>query len=125
MSLACVIGSLGCGVSQSGPSLFDSGPGHASVLIEVLTPNGSAAGLTTVRVACDGAAQMVVNTEANGTAGANLSTTAETYDATGGRVPCRFTEPSVSPTRAQLDTTLQFARGPVLVTLQRVKLTER
>lgn len=101
---------------------FNSGPGRASVLGQVTDAAGAPVINTVVRIACGGAPEVTSPTDAVGVYSVGLSLPARAFEAASGRPVCHFSEPANGIVRAQLDTVLGFARGPVLVVLQRVNL---
>jgi hypothetical protein len=104
---------------------FTSGPGNATVTGLVTDASGLPLSGTTVRIACTGgAAVVVIPTDSTGHYLTNLSAPAEALHGMGGGVVCHLTEPAAGLARVQVDTTLGFSRGPVLVPLQRVNLHE-
>jgi hypothetical protein len=114
------------GTACSSPSdPFTSGAGHASVTGVVVDASGSPRATTTVRIACAGGADaVIVPTDDAGHYLSNLWTGKDPFSGKGGRLKCRFTEPATGAVRVQVDTSLGFARGPVLVPLQFVDLRE-
>ncbi len=123
-SLICLLaGTLAVASGCDSPAdPFTSGPGHASVQGQVTDAAGGPVTNTSVRIACAGASPVTIPTDTLGLYGANLSLPAAAFEASGGRPACHFTEPAVGTPQVQLDTALGFARGPVLVALQRVNL---
>ncbi len=104
---------------------FDSGPAHASVTGMLVTSAGTPLGGATIQIGCDGGGVPVdVTTDSAGRYLANLESGSDPFDGQSGRLRCQFTEPAAAQARVQLDTTLGFARGPVLVVLQVVNLHE-
>ena len=123
-SLAATLGlAAACG-SPAGP--FTDGPAHASVSGVVLDTRGSPVPGTTIRIECGGGAEpLSVATDTAGRYLASLVTDSDPFGGRGGLLPCHFTEPATASARAQVDTSLGFVRGPVLVPLQFVDLHEQ
>jgi hypothetical protein len=120
LSLIC-----GAGVAcSSSNDPFTTGDGTASVQGLVTTSSGTPLASTTVLVDCQGSAPVATTTGASGVYLVNLTAPAAVLDIRGSRISCRFTEPDPTTPRAQVDTALGFARGPVLVALQMVDLHE-
>lgn len=115
------LASLACS-SPTDP--FNSGPGSATVQGQVTSSSGAAMPNTSVRIACPEVAAVVVATDAAGHYLTNLEASASSLTLLSNRVTCHFSEPADGTPRVQLDTTLGFARGPVLVALQTVNLRE-
>lgn len=90
----------------------------------VYASDGSLIPGTTVSIGCGGAGAIVVTTNVSGVYTTELSVSQQAVTQTSGRVTCRFTEPATGIVNVQLDTTLGFAQGPVLVPLQVVNLHE-
>jgi hypothetical protein len=65
-----------------------------------------------------------VSTDSTGHYIANLYTGSNPFDGDSGHLPCHFSEPASGKARVQVDTSLGFVRGPVLVALQFVDLRE-
>jgi hypothetical protein len=65
-----------------------------------------------------------VTTDTAGRYITNMNTGSDPFDGGSGNEFCRFSEPAGQNARVQLDTTLGFVRGPVLVALQFVDLHE-
>jgi len=101
---------------------FTTGSGRASVTGHVTDHLGASVSGTTVRISCAGASAVTAPTDTLGVYAANLSLSEAAFDETDGRPSCRFSEPAEGVALVQLDTVLNFAQGPVLVTLQRVNL---
>jgi hypothetical protein len=114
-----------CSACATPSDPFTTGPGHASVHGLVTDASGAPVPSTTVRIACAGGVRaVVIPADSNGGYLANLVTSSDAFAGRGGRLQCRFTEPATGLPRVQVDTTLGFARGPVLVVLQIVDLHE-
>ena len=122
-AVALAVTTWACG--SSGPEdPFTSGPARATVT-GIVTAGGSPVPRSTVRIACLGGGEPVVApTDSTGRYAINLSTGEHPFDGSSGSLLCRFTEPAVGSPRARIDTSLGFARGPVLVALQFVDLRE-
>jgi hypothetical protein len=104
---------------------FTSGPGHASVAGLVTDAAGAPISGTTVHITCAGDGSPTdVPTDSTGHYLANLGTGSDPFDGSGGELLCHFTEPDAVTPRARADTSLGFARGPVLVPVQTVHLRE-
>jgi hypothetical protein len=114
------------GTACSSPSdPFTSGAGHASVTGMIADASGSPRPAATVRIACAGGGDaVIVPTDDAGRYMSNLATGQDPFSGRGGRLKCRFTEPATGAVKVQVDTSLGFARGPVLVPLQFVDLRE-
>jgi hypothetical protein len=114
--------SAGCG-SPEGP--FTSGSARATVTGVVTAAGGTPISATTIRIACAGDGDAVVaTTDSTGRYIANLATGSDPFDGSSGTLPCHFAEPAAANARLQVDTSLGFVRGPVLVALQFVDLHE-
>jgi hypothetical protein len=104
---------------------FTSGPAHATVTGLVTRADGSPVPGTSVGIGCaGGGVTLLASTDTAGRYMANLVTGSNPFDGANGRLLCHFTEPAEAPARAQLDTAVGFARGPVLVALQFIDLQE-
>jgi hypothetical protein len=80
---------------------------------------------STVHIACTGGGPSVdVTTDSVGRYITNMNTGSDPFDGESGTEFCGFSEPAGMNARVQLDTTLGFVRGPVLVALQFVDLHE-
>jgi hypothetical protein len=121
---AIALAMVACATSSTADP-FTTGPGHASVQGLVTATNGTPVIGSTVSVTCVGETAAIVPTDSNGRYIANLGASASAVDAGSGHVACHFVEPATGPVRAQMDVTLGFARGPVLVALQTVNLQEQ
>jgi hypothetical protein len=121
LAAGLIVGS-GCAAADDP---FTSGPAHASVSGLVTDPRGGAIPATSVRIACaDGGSPLLLTTDSSGDYLANLQTGADPFPGSYGRLRCQFAEPGTGTPRVQLDTTLGFVRGPVLVALQLIDLHE-
>ena len=67
---------------------------------------------------------MVLTTDSNGHYLANVVTGSHPFHGRYGHLSCRFSEPAAANARVEVDTSLGFSRGPVLVALQFVDLHE-
>jgi hypothetical protein len=124
-AFALASGSIVASACATTDDPFTSGPAHASVSGLVTDPRGGAIPATSVRIACaDGASPQLLATDSSGHYLANLSTGADPFPGGYGRLRCQFAEPGTGTPRVQLDTTLGFVRGPVLVALQLIDLHE-
>jgi hypothetical protein len=114
------------GASCSSPEdPFTSGPAGAAVTGLVTGPAGSSISGATVRIACaGGGAAVSVTTDSTGRYTTNLYTGSDPFEGGSGVLLCHFTEPAVANVRVRVDTSLGFARGPVLLALQSVDLHE-
>lgn len=123
IALAAVSGiGLACG-SPEDP--FTSGFAHASVTGVVTTSAGTPIPGATVGISCvGGGTPMVLTTDSNGHYLANLDTGSDPFHGRSAYLRCHFSEPAVATARVQVDTSLGFVRGPVLVALQFVDLHE-
>jgi hypothetical protein len=116
---------LGSGCSST-EDPFASGPAHATVSGVVTNSQGGAIPGTTVGIACAGVdAPIILTTDSAGRYIANLATGPDPFWGRSARLRCRFAEPSSGMARIQVDTTLGFVRGPVLVAIQFIDLAER
>ena len=105
---------------------FTSGPARASVAGIVADNGGTPRADVSIRIACaGGGSPITVLTDSVGHYLVNLSTDSDPFEGGGGRLRCVFREPATGAARAQVDTSLGFARGPVLVALQNIDLRER
>jgi hypothetical protein len=114
--------SAGCG-SPEGP--FTSGSARATVTGVVTAAGGTPISATMIRIACAGDGDAVVaTTDSTGRYIANLATGSDAFDGSSGTLACHFAEPAAVNARLQVDTSLGFVRGPVVVALQFVDLHE-
>jgi hypothetical protein len=104
---------------------FTSGPARAAVTGVVSDSRSDPIPAMTVHIACRGGGPSVVaQTDSTGRYVANLATGSDPFDGGSGKLLCEFTEPTAQAARVRVDTTVGFARGPVLVALQFVDLHE-
>jgi hypothetical protein len=104
---------------------FTSGPARATVTGVVTNRMGAPIRASTVHITCTGGGPPVaVTTDTAGRYITNMNTGSDPFDGGSGNEFCRFSEPAGQNARVQLDTTLGFVRGPVLVALQFVDLHE-
>ena len=119
-SVACLV-EAAC-TSPTDP--FTSGPANAAVVGLVTDGQGHPIRATSVAVVCFGAPAAAVITDSVGHYSAYVSTGSDPFLGRSGRLPCRFLEPATGTPRAQVDTSLGFARGPVMLALQQIDLHE-
>jgi hypothetical protein len=103
---------------------FTSGPANAAVAGLVTDGQGHPIPATSVAVVCFGAPAAAIITDSLGHYSTYVSTGLDPFLGRSGRLQCRFSEPATGTPRAQLDTSLGFARGPVMLALQRIDLHE-
>jgi hypothetical protein len=88
-------------------------------------PSGQPLRGTTVRISCAGGGRVVqVSTDSAGRYLGHMSTGDNPFQGSSGSLGCHFREPAQGVARVTIDTTLGFARGPVLLALQFVDLPE-
>jgi hypothetical protein len=104
---------------------FTSGPARASVAGTATDAAGQPLAQATIAIACGGSGPtVVIPADSAGHYLVNLATGPDPFVGSSGRLRCHFREPATGQARAQVDTVLGFARGPVLVVLQFVDLHE-
>jgi len=104
---------------------FTSGPGRATVTGLVADAAGVRIAGAVVAIDCaDGAPGVRVTTDSAGRYLTNLETGPDPFDGSNAKLRCHLSEPAAASSRAHVDTSLTFARGPVLVILQTVDLRE-
>jgi len=105
---------------------FRTGPARAAVTGVVTDAQGAPVPVTSIRITCSGGgAAAIATTDSVGRYLASISTGSSPFLGSSGKLACHFAQPATGVSRAQLDTLLGFARGPVLVALQFVDLHER
>ncbi len=123
MAMLAAASLLAAGCDAASP--FYSGPGSASVLVTISDAAGNPVRFVALRIDCGaGGPTVTLMTDSTGQAGTSLQSRPSAFSGPSGELPCHLVEPAQGAFRAVLDTTIGFARGPVLVPLQRFDLRE-